>query len=191
MTIKYIDYIICINYSEHNIYEYLLEKYKNKLTDKINKENFLKVKFKHIDLSEKEHPDLYITKNKAIINIIKELEKDNIPILNGFIFLKIRKDVAEYIDEYIIFNFERLNNINYKNNTIIFKCSVNNFIKYFKDVILLKYMLEEYMNYDFVCATIDLDEYYKSIFECGLNITKDEWINDMTNIIIYEGDENN
>lgn len=77
------------------------------------------------------------------------------------------------------------------NNTIIFKCSVNNFIKYFKDDILLKNMLEEYMNYDFVCATIDLDEYYRSLFECGLNITKDEWINDMTNIIIYEDDENN
>ena len=69
MTLKYIDHLVCINDSEHNIYKYLLKKYKNKLTDKINKEDLLKVKFKHIEIEEQ--PDLEITKDKRLINTIK------------------------------------------------------------------------------------------------------------------------
>ena len=183
---EYIDYMICIC-RDDNIYDYLIEKYKNKLTDKINKENLLKVKFKHIEIEE--HPDLEITKDKELINTIKELENDNIPILNGFIFLKIREDVAECIDDYITFYVCCLYGINYINNTIIFKCSVDNFIKYNEDVISLNEMLEEYMTYEFISATINIDKYYNSFFESGVPIEKNDWIDDMSKIIIYEGDE--
>ena len=50
-------------------------------------------------------------------------------------------------------------------------------------------MLEEYMSYEFVSATINVDKYYNSFIESGVPIEKDDWIVNMSKIIIYEGDE--
>ena len=71
----------------NTVNEYILYKYKNKITNKINKEELLNILFEETDIKY-----LYITGNQTIIKVIKELEKDNDNLLYPFIFIKIKDE---------------------------------------------------------------------------------------------------
>ena len=56
-------------------------------------------------------------------------------------------------------------------------------------LISLNEMLEEYMTYEFICASINVNKYYKNFINNGVNIEKDKWINNINNFISYYGEE--
>ena len=103
------EYIICKKpYSEKNtINLYLINKYKNKLTNIINENDFLQVKFEQI----KGLYNFYMCDNQQFIKFIRKNEPNNYKSENSYIFITIQDKFKKYLTFYI-FDYYDLDNIN-------------------------------------------------------------------------------
>ena len=143
MTTEYIMFIEyyykCINdyifdHDDITINKFLFKKFKNLLIDKINKNDFLNIKFEETGIKY-----LYMTNNSKIIKIIKEIDKDNLK--NSYIFIKIKKGFEKYF---------------------YFKYDIKGFDDYFNKIVFCdkKYYNKNTSNYfecyQFICAYFDM-----------------------------------
>lgn len=171
------------------IYDYLLDKFKNKLTIKINKDDLLQVKFDSIDGEGPVYNKLYYTSDQKIIQIIKELEnyQDKIIYYNNednhdfyknknkdnFIFVNIKNEFIKYIKINIDIDcFEdsitkiKLPSDGWriKDNGDYYECSSYVYVildlnKYYQDLILSELTQEEMKN-KFINKKEDFIEIY-------------------------------
>jgi len=167
------EYIICRKlYSDKNsINQYLINKYKNKLTDIINKDEFLKINFEQI----KGLSDAYMCSDQRFIQFIRKNEPDNYKELKNYIFITIQDKFKKYIK----FNVFSCYNLDELSTSIIL---MNN------------YVMDDYNDEDnsfdesIISVKIDINNYYKDLILNSDNIDdiKNNIILNINDIIRYD-----
>ena len=183
------EYIICQCYPKYKyrnkinrndtINEFLINKYKNKLTYNFNDKDILNVKFNKIEIDNCYY-DLYITDNKDFIQFIRKIEKNNYELKNPYIFVKFEDKFKKYIN----FNVDNIININ---NNYQYKLTYN--ITFTNEY--LNQVLHDDDFFPFVFALIDINKYYKDLIlnNQDNNIIKNNIIENINNIIKYDFNE--
>ena len=185
------EYIICTCYPKYKNHEkinrtdtfneFLIKKYKNKLTPKFNKKDILNINFEKIEIDIGRyyyHNDLYITNNKRFIQFIRKIEKHNFELENPYIFIRFENKFKKYIT----FNVADIININDD-----YKLTYNiRFTNEYLDQLL--YEDGAYDEVPFVYASININKYYKDLITNNKNndTIKSNIINDIHKILKFD-----
>lgn len=149
----------------YTINKYLLKKFKNLLTDKINKNELLNIKFEKTGIKF-----LYLSTNQKIIKTIKEINKNKLD--KSFIFIRIKNGFEKYF---------------------YFKDDIKGFNDYFNKIVFCnkdyynKDTSDYFKCYTFICAYFDINKYYQDLILSGLNQEemKNKFINNLNDIISF------
>ena len=167
------EYIICRkSFTDTNsINQYLINKYKNKLTDIIHEDDFLKINFEQIkDLS-----DAYMCSDQRFIQFIRKNELDNYMNDYGYIFITIQDKFKKYL-KFNVFSYYNLDHLS--TNIIL----MNNY--------LIDYYDDEDNDFDenVISVEIDINQYYKDLILNSANIDdiKNNIIPNIDDIISYD-----
>lgn len=149
----------------YTINKYLLKKFKNLLTDKINKNELLNIKFEKTGIKF-----LYLSTNQKIIKTIKKINKNKLD--NSFIFIRIKNGFEKYF---------------------YFKDDIKGFNDYFNKIVFCdkdyynKDTSDYFKCHTFICAYFDINKYYQDLILSGLNQEemKNKFINNLNDIISF------
>ena len=182
------EYMLCLinkKIQNSDIYQYLINKFENKLLNEINKEDLLKITFELI--YSKNEFDIYMTDNSKLIDLIKKLEINHIRAFNDFNFIYINNNFKKYLS----FNYGYIDDINNYLYSILIKCNSYTFERYYNSLELNDTILSSYNRFGFVLITVDVNQYYKDLISSGLNINElsKYFIKNMKEIVYYNEPE--
>ena len=171
-------------YKFKNFNEFLIFKYRKRITDKIDKNKLLQIPYKVNTINSYSYPisnlsgddyKLYIYDNKELIQIIKDLEKDNYELYKEFAFVKIQDKYKQYI----YFKYDSISYTDLTLNQVILK-------EYYQSYSSFEDGYKSHDDINYISVIFDMNKYYQDLILSGLSIEemKTKFINNINDIII-------